>query len=214
MNEAGWATFSWDLIGQFVKPRTSTELRLFLVNSTDICSIAGAGNSTRPDGLVEAQVQAHVVTTHKLIELLKAGLIGSKKWTHIVGVGFSIGGATLNSLADQYPDDTEALILYGFTHNALWLYPGFLAGLQAPANQIDPEKWRDIPSTYQSTSTLQSRVVACYYGDYDQEQLVYDFENRDFDSLGAAITLVLHMSAAPEYRGHVFIGNGDRKLYG
>lgn len=161
---------------------------------------------------MEAQVQAHVVTAHKLIERLKSGVLGSKRWKHIVAAGFSIGGATLNSLADQYPEDTEAIVLCGFTHNALWLYPGFLAGLQAPAKQINPGEWGDIPSTYQSTSTLQSRAVACYYGKYDHEQLVFDFENRDFDSLGAAITLGLHMLEAPEYKGHVFIGNGDRRL--
>lgn len=174
--------------------------------------ILGAGNSTRPDGLVEAHVQTHVVTTHKLIGLLKSGSIGDRSWKHIVAAGFSIGGATLNSLADQYPEDTEAVILFGFSHNSLWLYPGFLAGLQAPAYQIDPVRWRDIPWTYQSTSTLQSRAVACYYGDYDHKQLVFDFENRDFDSLGAAITLVLHMLKAPDYKGHVFVGNGDRKF--
>ncbi|RPB02886.1 putative valacyclovir hydrolase [Choiromyces venosus 120613-1] len=183
MNEEGWATFTWDLIG--------------------------AGTSTRPDGLVEAQVQSHVETAHQLIQQLRSGRIGSKKWKHIVSAGFSIGSATLNSLVDQYPEDADAIILYGFTHNALWVYPGFLAGLQASANQIDPEKWGDIPSTYQSTSTLESRVVACYAGMYDHEQLVYDHEHRDFDSLGAAITLVLHMLDAPDYKGHVMVANGD-----
>lgn len=170
---------------------------------------AGAGNSTRPDGLVEAQVQSHVETAHQLIQQLRSGSIGRKKWGHIVSAGFSIGSATLNSLVDQYPEDADAIILYGFTHNALWVYPGFLAGLQASANQIDPDKWGDIPSTYQSTSTLESRVVACYAGNYDREQLVYDHEHRDFDSLGAAITLVLHMLDAPEYKGHVMLANGD-----
>lgn len=206
MNEEGWATFTWDLIG--IISRIQREA--LLVQSAKHES-AGAGNSTRPDGLVEAQVQSHVETAHQLIQQLRSGSIGGKKWKHIVSAGFSIGSATLNSLVDQYPKDADAIILYGFTHNALWVYPGFLAGLQASANQIDPEKWGDIPSTYQSTSTLESRVVACYAGKYDREQLVYDHEHRDFDSLGAAITLVLHMLDAPEYKGHVMLANGDGK---
>ncbi|KAG0128362.1 putative valacyclovir hydrolase, partial [Tuber indicum] len=206
MNEEGWATFTWDLIGTiFYLPGYGYVLLVQITNQES----AGAGNSTRPDGLVEAQVQSHVETAHQLIQQLRSGSIGSKKWKHIVSAGFSIGSATLNSLADQYPEDADAIILYGFTHNALWVYPGFLAGLQASANQIDPEKWGDIPSTYQSTSTLESRVVACYAGKYDHEQLVYDHEHRDFDSLGAAITLVLHMLDAPQYKGHVMVANGD-----
>ena len=138
-------------------------------------SILGNGNSTFPDGLLEAQTQTYVETIHDLIQQVRNGSIGGQKWDKIVLVGFSIGAITANSLAQQYPGDVEGVILHGVSWDASWIYPAFLSGLQAPAQTVDPERWGSIPATYQTQSTREGRKAACFGGDYEQGILEYDW---------------------------------------
>ncbi|KAL7622051.1 hypothetical protein AAE478_007552 [Parahypoxylon ruwenzoriense] len=172
--------------------------------------LVGNGNSTFPDGLLEAQTQMYVATIHHLIQKLRNGEVGGKTWDKIVLVGFSIGAITANSLARQYPDDLDAIVLHGISWDATWIYPAFLSGLQAPAQQVDPEKWGAIPPTYQTQSTREGRLVACFAGSYDPEIVEYDWQTRDFDTLGAAVTFTYHLVEAPEFKGPVFLGIGDQ----
>lgn len=172
--------------------------------------LIGNGNSTFPDGLLEAQTQTYVETTHDLIGQIRNGAIGGKKWKKIVLVGFSIGAIVANSVAQQYPEDLDGIVFHGISWDPSWIYPAFLSGLQAPAQQIDPEKWGHIQPYYQTQSSREGRKVACFAGAYDEEILEYDWNTRDFDSLGAAMTFVYHLVDAPQYKGPVFLGIGDR----
>ncbi|KAJ5237223.1 valacyclovir hydrolase [Penicillium chrysogenum] len=172
--------------------------------------LIGNGNSTFPDGLLEAQTQTYVETTHQLIQQIRNGTVGGRRWRKVVIVGFSIGAIVANSLAQQYPEDMDAIVLHGISWDSSWIYPAFLAGLQAPAPQIDPARWGQIPATYQTQSTREGRKVACFAGSYDENILEYDWNTRDFDSMGAAVTFVYHLVEAPKYTGPVFLGIGDR----
>ncbi|KAI6092186.1 Alpha/Beta hydrolase protein [Hypoxylon rubiginosum] len=172
--------------------------------------LVGNGNSTFPDGLLEAQTQMYVATVHDLIQKLRNGEVGGKSWEKIVLVGFSIGAITANSLAQQYPEDVDAIVLHGISWDLTWIYPAFLSGLQAPAQQIDPDKWGSIPPTYQTQSSREGRLVACFAGSYDPDIVEYDWQTRDFDTLGAAVTFTYHLVEAPEYKGPVFLGIGDQ----
>ncbi|KAF4543310.1 Alpha beta hydrolase fold protein [Lasiodiplodia theobromae] len=172
--------------------------------------LIGNGNSTFPDGLLEAQTQTYVENIHEVIQKLRRGEVDGKKWKKIVFVGFSIGGIVANSLAQQYPDDVDAIVLHGISWDASWIYPAFLSGLQAPAQQIDPDKWGHVPATYQTQSTREGRITACFSGAYDPNILEVDWNTRDFDSFGAAMTFTYHLVDAPEYKGPVFLGIGER----
>ncbi|KAI0437518.1 Alpha/Beta hydrolase protein [Xylaria telfairii] len=172
--------------------------------------LVGSGNSTFPDGLFEVQTQMYVETVHDLIQKLRKGEVGDRAWDKIVYVGFSIGGMMATSLTQQYPDDVDALVLHAITWDTSWIYPAFLSGLQAPAQQVDPEKWGHIPPTYQTQSTREGRLVACFAGSYEKDIVEYDWQTRDFDTLGAAITFTFHLVEAPEYDGPVFLGIGER----
>ncbi|KAI1324232.1 Alpha/Beta hydrolase protein [Xylariaceae sp. FL0255] len=172
--------------------------------------LVGAGNSTFPDGLLEVQTQMFVETAHDVIQQLRKGEVGDRKWDKIALVGFSIGAITANALAEQYPEDVDAILLHGITWDPSWIYPAFLSGLQGPAQQIDPEKWGHLHPTYQTQSTKEGRRVACFAGSYDEEALEYDWQTRDFDTLGAAITFTYHLVKAPKYSGPVFLGIGDQ----
>ncbi|KAI0196819.1 Alpha/Beta hydrolase protein [Xylaria flabelliformis] len=172
--------------------------------------LVGSGNSTFPDGLFEVQTQMYVETVHHLVRKLRKGEVNGRVWNKIVLVGFSIGGMMGNSLAQQYPDDFDALVLHAISWDTSWIYPAFLSGLQAPAQQVDPKKWGHIPATYQTQSTREGRLVACFAGSYEHDVVEYDWQTRDFDTLGAAITFTFHLVEAPEYSGPVFLGLGDQ----
>ncbi|KAI1111365.1 Alpha/Beta hydrolase protein [Nemania sp. NC0429] len=172
--------------------------------------LVGNGNSTFPDGLLEVQTQMYVETVHHLIQQIRDGEVGGRTWNKIVLVGFSIGAITANALAEQYPKDVDAIVLHGITWDASWIYPAFLSGLQGPAQQIDPDKWGHLQPTYQTQSTRDGRLVACFAGSYEQDMVEYDWNTRDFDTLGAAITFTYHLVEAPQYKGPVFLGIGDQ----
>ncbi|KAL9038901.1 MAG: hypothetical protein Q9180_002854, partial [Flavoplaca navasiana] len=183
MNEAGYTTIAIDLLG--------------------------AGNSSFPDGLRETQTQVYVETVHQVVQQLRDGKVGGVKWNKIALVGFSIGGIIANSLSAQYPSDLNAILLHGISWDNTWVYPAFIAGLQAPAAQIDPERWGSIPLLYQTQSTREGREASNFYGSFDRAILEADFYYRDFDSLGTAISFAYHLVDAPEYRGPVFLGIGE-----
>ncbi|KAL2016716.1 hypothetical protein VTK56DRAFT_3145 [Thermocarpiscus australiensis] len=86
----------------------------------------------------------------------------------------------------------------------------FTVSVEAPAQQVDPDKWGHIAPTYQTQSTREGRKAACFAGSYDEGILEHDWLTRDFDSLGAAITFTYHLVEAPEYKGPVFLGIGDQ----
>ena len=171
---------------------------------------AGAGNSSYPNGLLEAQTATYVEMMHQVILQLRSGtLYPQRRWSTVVFAGFSIGGIVANSLAEKYPSDVDVIVLLGISWDLLWIYPAFLAGLQDAARNIDPARWGALPAFYQTHATLATREVACFYGAYDRGALEADFANRDFDTLGAAVTFTFHLVAAPIFSGPVFMGIGE-----
>ena len=179
MNEEGYPTLAVDLIGENLHIRMlNFESHPNLSSTSRLGGSShalGNGNSTYPDGLLEAQTQTYVETIHQLIQKLRSGEVTGIRWKKIIFVGFSIGAITANSLADQYPDDIDVMVLHGISWDPSWIYPAFLSGLQAPARQIDPNRWGHIPATYQTQSTREGRKAACFAGSYDPEVLEYDW---------------------------------------
>ncbi|KAL9624970.1 MAG: hypothetical protein Q9204_007831, partial [Flavoplaca sp. TL-2023a] len=171
--------------------------------------MAGVGNSSFPDGLRETQTQVYVETVHQVVQQLRDGQVGGVKWNKIAVVGFSIGGIVANSISAQYPSDLNAILFQGISWDTTWVFPAFISGLQAPAAQIDPERWGSISPLYETQSTREGRETPNFYGSFDRGILETDFYYRDFDTIGAAISFTYHLVDAPEYRGPVFLGIGE-----
>ena len=143
--------------------------------------------------------------------MLKRGEILGNAYKNVALVGFSIGAVAAVSQAAQYPESVEALILHGFSWDLTNLYPGYLTGLQAPANSLEKPEWRNLSSLYLSQSTPQSRQAVVFYGDFDPAVVPVDFKIRDIDATGLALSFGYHLVTAPKFTGAVFIGNGNRK---
>ena len=65
-----------------------------------------------------------------------------------------------------------------------------------------------LPNTYTTQSTPASREATVFYGDFDPEIVPLDFELRDFDTLGASISIPSHSRYVGSI-GPVFLGNGN-----
>lgn len=75
----------------------------------------GVGHSDHPDPIQVVQGAADVEVLHGLVQLLRAGKIGSKSFKYIIGVGQSYGSIVQLGQASKYPQDIEAMVLTSFT---------------------------------------------------------------------------------------------------
>lgn len=155
------------------------------------------------------QTELFVQNTHQVIQAIRTEDLLGQSFPHISLVGFSIGAIVANAVADKYPEDADSLVLLGITWDMTWLYPAFLAGLQTTASVLDAERWGHLDPFYQTQPTLESREVACFFGEFDQEAADLDYATRDLDTLGMAITFTFHLVTAQEFEGPVFLGIGD-----
>ncbi|ROT41606.1 hydrolase [Sodiomyces alkalinus F11] len=205
------ATFNkvmWDFP---YKPETYSWTRFMTAAgyTTLAIDLVGNGNSSKPDGLFEAQTGTFIQTVHQVIETIRADETAlGRTFDKIAIVGFSIGAIVANSIADRYPSDADAIVLLGITWDLAWIYPAFLTGMQTAANLVDPERWGDLDGWYQTQPTRATRRLACFAGDFEEGAVQTDFETRDIDTFGTAVTFTYHLVTAPQYVGPVFLGLG------
>lgn len=185
---------------------------IYYLPNLSLTSMKGSGQSDHPDGLFVVQTEAIIEAAQYLINLIKTGQIGGIAYQKVAYIGFSIGSVAGVSLSAQYPHAADAMILHGFSWDVTNLYPGYLAGLQAPVNTLERPEWKQYSSYYQSQSTPASRQAVVFFGDYDPAIVPVDFELRDMDALGLALSFGYHLVSAPQYTGPVFIGDGNRKF--
>ncbi|KAM5346099.1 hypothetical protein ACJ41O_009104 [Fusarium nematophilum] len=205
------ATFNKHMWDFPYKPETYSWVR-FMANAgytTLAVDFIGCGNSSHPDGLFDVQTELFVQNTHQIIQSIRTENLLGQSFSRISLVGFSIGGIVANAVADKFPEDADSIVLLGITWDRLWLYPAFLAGLQTTASVVDPERWGKRDPFYQTQPTRAARELACFFGDFEEGAASVDFETRDLDTLGMAITFSFHLVTAPEYSGPVFLGIGD-----
>ncbi|KAI9150314.1 Epoxide hydrolase [Paramyrothecium foliicola] len=181
--------------------------------STLAIDLLGSGNSSHPQGLLEAQTETLVQTVHQVIEQTRSGALLGRTYEKITLVGHSLGGMIGNGLAVKYPEDVDSLVLLGVAWNKELVYPAFMAGLQSAARLQRPEVWGEYDDFYQTQSTPEAREAANFAGDYDPAALAIDFETRDLDTLGIAISFAFHLGPAPEFTKPVFLGIGSNDVF-
>ncbi|KAI1262344.1 hydrolase [Xylariaceae sp. FL1019] len=171
--------------------------------------LVGAGKSTHPDGLLEAQIEVFVQTLHDIIQQLRTTTLLGKTFSQIAYVGFSVGAIVGNGIADRYPNDVDMLLFLGITWMKDYIYPVFMAGGQTAAAKVNPRKWGKLEEYYQTQPSILGREMSLYSGDYETGALEMDHAMRDTDTLGAAVAFPFHLVTATNYTGPVFLGIGE-----
>ena len=108
----------------------------------------GVGQSDHPDPIQAVQCPADVEILHGIVQLLRAGGLGSRKFKHVVGVGHSYGSIVQLAQNAKYPKDVDAAILTSFTSNVAFLPYTVLANNPSIASLNNPSKFGGLPNSY------------------------------------------------------------------
>lgn len=76
----------------------------------------GSGASDKPPG-DQVTHFAHAYEAHQIIQELRAGNVADEVFDKVMIVGHSLGSFAAATLASQYPDDVDGVILTGWAHN-------------------------------------------------------------------------------------------------
>lgn len=117
-----------------------------------------------------------------------------------------------NALATSHPQDTDALLLTGWSSTFITLIPTVLGtAVVLPASLTLP-RFKSLPLGY-LTINSQPGFRGLFFaspGTYDPALFDYDFANRGTITAGEAATLAFGVNTASEYTGKVFVVTGER----
>lgn len=104
------------------------------------------GNSSHPDPYDVCQLPAELSVLNSLTTLLRSGPLpgtSSPAFGKVVHVGHSYGSALSYSLAAAFPNNTDGLVLTGYSQNATWLPATVAAWNQRAARFNQPARFGD-----------------------------------------------------------------------
>ncbi|KAI0997153.1 hypothetical protein K3495_g11033 [Podosphaera aphanis] len=171
----------------------------------------GNGDSDRPDGFREVQINSHVEVTEAIAKSLKAGSIGGRSFDKMIYVGHSYGSMIGNLHAVKYPDTFNSYVLTGFsTRVKTSLIPTLLTGGFLPAQIAFPEKLSDQSLSYYAASN-EDGAASLFFVDKntDPNLLTRNFQQRGTVTVGEFISGFESAQAATNYKGRVLVFNGQ-----
>lgn len=167
----------------------------------------GSGNSTHPDPALAVQPLLESECIHGVVDQLKAGSVGSTKYSEVLFIGHSFGSQNLARLTQNHPTDPAALILTGYSNDFSGNVPlqanfGYL-----PGKLVSP-RFADLPSSYLAMSNSTGRSMAFYLnGSYDPIITVMDFASEGTVAIGEPFGNILR--PVPQFTGPVLLASGD-----
>ncbi|KAL1867165.1 hypothetical protein VTK73DRAFT_4277 [Phialemonium thermophilum] len=173
----------------------------------------GHGSSEpNSDPFNTVQVPLQIDIYHQLIRAIRKGGRTSplrRSFCRIVWVGHSFGSQFGSAMAQQYPNDFQAIVLTAYSNQLNTSSPP--GAPYASASVLFPKRYRGADLGYFVTSTLQGRTAAFYAGDYDPAVAYGDYLYQDTMSAGEIGTFLdAAPRSIPEYRGGVMVVSGDR----
>ncbi|KAM3065312.1 hypothetical protein ACMFMG_004304 [Clarireedia jacksonii] len=183
--EKGYATFSYDRLG--------------------------IGKSQHPDPLQVVQLNVQVQLAHTIISALKGGKYGGVAFTHVVGVGHSLGSAVTQSISANYPDDFSALLLTGHSGFQGGVPIGLASQASQIANTIPLPQFTGLPNGYFTEASLVQALQFAffYYPHFDKNIFQQQLQNRQTNALGETFTLGSAYVPVTAFKNPVIILNGN-----
>jgi pimeloyl-ACP methyl ester carboxylesterase len=108
----------------------------------------GTGLSDHPDPIQTVQLPIQLENAHQLVHLLRNGGISNHVFKHVIGVGHSFGSFQVNGLTTKYPDDLDAAVLTGFSHDTSGFAIAFSGAGLAIASQSQPLHFAALSNGY------------------------------------------------------------------
>jgi len=172
----------------------------------------GSGNSTHPDSVLEVQASLEAEVIHKVVQQLRNGKIGDKKFSKVAYVGHSMGSLIGMRATQLHPQDFDALILTGWSANFVENFPKVLAGVLLPAAVEIPSRFSHLDPFY-LVLTIQEVVRQFFYGPdktFDPAVEQYNWDTRDAVGTGELVS-ILAGTTETTYSGpvHVIVGELD-----
>lgn len=171
--------------------------------------VLGHGLSSKPDPVMEVQTSLEVATHHAVIDLLRSGDNPlNTSFNKIIYVGHSYGSMNGNLLAQQYPQDCDAMILAGYSAKTPFPNPNADLSLR-PVSEVLPSSFVGYPPGYMAVSSLEGMIKAQFAGNFDPRIPRYGFANQDVTTVGEMGTVPLNFGVAEEYTGPVLLVTGE-----
>lgn len=125
----------------------------------------GTGLSDHPDPLQIVQLPLQVELAHILAQQLRAGSIveGQPKFSKVVGVGHSLGGALTQAVAAKYPKDFDALIIQGTSTAFQYAITGVASEAAQIANTDPSGRFKGLADGYHTPGPLPQAVQFAFY---------------------------------------------------
>ncbi|KAK3181415.1 hypothetical protein K4F52_007277 [Lecanicillium sp. MT-2017a] len=170
------------------------------------------GKSSRPNGLIECQVPLEAAIITAVINKARSGQLPTlpTEFDKIIYVGHSYGSLVGNHITATYPDSIDQIHLTGFTQKVLVGGPSvIIRSVPLPAGLIAPTRFPSLDVSY-IIGTSKDGARPCFYeGDYDDVMVDYEWRNRGTVTLGEFATVPLGQLPSPNFKGDVFVVNGD-----
>lgn len=174
----------------------------------------GIGASSHGDPVNEIQINLEIAALVELTKRLHDGNIcGVKhKFKKHYHAGHSFGSAMTYGFASEHPDQTDGIILTGFSQA-----PGFiglfaLGGNFVPVSRIDALKDKYTTGYIGPASTIGVHIQFYGPGDFSQDILEYSTKNGQPAAIGELLTTGGPIALPNKYTGDVLIITGDRDV--
>lgn len=168
------------------------------------------GDSSRPFSSTHCQTPLNAETIHLVIDAARTGALPGVDvaFEKIIFAGHSGGSILGNALSIQHPEDVDAYLLTGYS-----LQPGAASILTLPefepAAVVSPTQFGSEDPGYIQATSKEGTLSLFYSGDFDPGRAEYDFDHLQTVCVSEFATISLGQLSAPEYKGAVFVLNGN-----
>lgn len=170
----------------------------------------GNGESSHPDPVYDVQLPLQLETIHNLITQIKAGTAGIPVPIKVIFVSHSSGSLIGATLAQEHPDDVDAVVLTGYPAGGANNPGGIPSYKYLPAAISAPDRFpANLNYGYLVMNSEFNRTSAFYYiGHYDPEIPHLDYLTEGSVPLGEGFDFGALVQ--PAFKGKVLVVTGQK----